>query len=91
MNVAGKTYWLVGASEGLGEALALKLAAEGAHLVLSARSEDKLAALAAKMPNAQIAPLDVTDMPSVVAAAASASALDRMWCTCFMVGRSSGS
>ena len=76
MNVAGKTYWLVGASEGLGEALALKLAAEGAHIVLSARSEDKLAALAAKIPNACIAPLDVTDKPSVVAAAASVGPLN---------------
>lgn len=76
MSFAGKTYWLVGASEGLGEALARKLAGEGAHLVLSARSEEKLKALAAELPNARIAPLDVTDASSVAAAATQAGPLD---------------
>lgn len=76
MSFAGKTYWLVGASEGLGEALAHALAAEGARLVLSARSEPKLAALAAKLPQARIAPLDVTDEASVAAAAAQAGPFD---------------
>jgi len=76
LSLAGKTYWLVGASEGLGEALARALASEGAHLVLSARSEAKLAALAASLPKARIAPLDVTDAASVAAAAAEAGPLD---------------
>ena len=76
MKFAGKTYWLVGASEGLGEALAHKLAAEGAHLVLSARSKDKLQALADKLPNATTAPLDVTDKSSVAVGAQKAGAVD---------------
>eukprot|EP00887_Chlorella_sp_A99_P004887 scaffold4.g4887.t1 len=38
----GKVVWVVGASQGLGEALALYWAQQGARLVLSSRSLDKL-------------------------------------------------
>ena len=75
---AGKKYWLVGASEGLGEALAQKLAGEGAHLVLSARSETKLAALAATLTDASIVAFDVTDPAAVAKAAADIGHLDGM-------------
>ena len=67
---AGKRYWLVGASEGLGEALAQKLSAAGVQLVLSARSEDKLAALAKELPGkADVVTVDVSDMESIKSAA----------------------
>lgn len=42
----GKTVWLTGASAGIGEAMALALAQAGAHLVLSARNEEKLQLIA---------------------------------------------
>ena len=59
MSFAGKTYWLIGASEGLGEALSRLLSAQGAHLVLSARNHGKLALLAAQLPNAKAVKVDV--------------------------------
>ncbi|MGR3495429.1 SDR family NAD(P)-dependent oxidoreductase [Citreimonas sp.] len=58
----GKRYWLVGASEGLGEALAHRLSRAGAELVLTARSREKLDNLADDLPGrAVVEPGDVTD------------------------------
>jgi short-subunit dehydrogenase len=45
-NFAGKTLLITGASEGIGRALALALAADGARLALNARSESRLQATA---------------------------------------------
>lgn len=65
----GKRYWLIGASEGLGRALAHQLSRVGVSLVLSARSADRLEALAEELPGrAEIQTIDVTDMDSVTAA-----------------------
>lgn len=75
----GKRYWLVGASEGLGLALAQKLSAAGAELVLSARSEEGLKAAAATLPGAvTLLPVDVGSSASVTAAAARLPDLDGM-------------
>lgn len=73
----GKRYWLVGASEGLGLALAEALSARGAHLVLSARNPERLAMVAAALPGpAEVLPLDVADGAAVRAAGARLGALD---------------
>ncbi|WP_283639008.1 SDR family NAD(P)-dependent oxidoreductase [Marinovum algicola] len=73
----GKRYWIVGASEGLGRSLAHKLSRAGAHLILSARSEDRLRELAAELPGrAQVVACDVTDADGVARAAAEAGDID---------------
>ncbi|SPF79669.1 SDR family NAD(P)-dependent oxidoreductase [Pseudoprimorskyibacter insulae] len=68
---AGKSYWLIGASEGLGAALARVMSASGVSLILSARGEDGLRAVADGLPGpAEVSPLDVTDQQAVTDAAA---------------------
>ncbi|UWQ40875.1 SDR family NAD(P)-dependent oxidoreductase [Leisingera aquaemixtae] len=77
-DFAGKTIWLVGASHGLGRAVAQKLDQEGARLILSARSENALEELASELTQAQAVPLDVTDAESVAEAARRAGPVDAL-------------
>lgn len=72
----GRRYWIVGASEGLGRALAQRMAAEGAELVLSARNAERLGELAATLPGATAVPLDVASDASVAKAAGTAGTID---------------
>jgi len=67
-----QTVWITGASSGIGEALAMKYAQDGARLVLSARREDELERVAARCRDAGLTtdqvlvlPLDVTDWESL--------------------------
>ncbi|UCV07446.1 SDR family NAD(P)-dependent oxidoreductase [Dechloromonas denitrificans] len=62
----GKRVWLVGASSGIGAALARELAGRGARLALSGRDGDKLKAL--EIANALVLPCDATDTASLAAA-----------------------
>ncbi|MFN6980219.1 MAG: SDR family oxidoreductase, partial [Gemmobacter sp.] len=72
----GKRYWLVGASEGLGRALALKLARAGAEVIVSARDAGRLDAVVAEMGGGRAVACDVSDTASVTAAATEAGAID---------------
>jgi short-subunit dehydrogenase len=75
----GKRYWLVGASEGLGRALAMKLSKTGCELILSARSAERLEGLVAELPGrARAVACDVADGESVARAAAEAGEIDGM-------------
>lgn len=78
MSFTGKRYWLVGASEGLGLALAQLLAAEGARVILSARDPERLAEACGRVPRASAVVVDVADAASVQAAAAEVGAVDGM-------------
>ena len=59
--------WLVGASSGIGRALALRLAGDGWRVAISARSEARLRQLAGQAPAGRLLvwPLDVTDAGAV--------------------------
>lgn len=68
-NLSGKTYWLIGASEGLGRALAFELSASGVYLCLSARNETRLSELASQLPGkTMLFPMDVCNAESVAIA-----------------------
>lgn len=72
----GRRVWLIGASSGIGEALARRLMAQGAEVALSARSAGKLDALSASSPEAVVLPLDVAGPDALANAAA---ALQQRW------------
>lgn len=64
MSFSGKTIWITGATSGIGEALAYAFAEAGAHLILSARREDKLHAVKAACAHAKwhrVVPLDLSE------------------------------
>lgn len=67
-----QVVWITGASSGIGEALALEFAAEGAKLVLSSRTEadlilvkERCAAISEKADNYLVLPFDITDEASL--------------------------
>lgn len=72
----GKTYWLVGASEGLGLALAHQMADAGANVILSARNQDRLSKVTAEIPRARCIAMDVGDSQSVADATAQLGTID---------------
>jgi dehydrogenase/reductase SDR family protein 7B len=64
-----KTWWITGASSGIGAALAEALAAKGARIILSGRNEAALREVAAKCGETLILPFEATDyarIPGIV-------------------------
>ncbi len=82
-GLAGKRFWLVGASAGIGRHVALRLAREGVAVVASARDGAALARLVDELAPVQTAngghaavPFDVTDRAGTIRAFESAGAVD---------------
>ena len=74
---AGKRYWLVGASAGLGEAVAQMMSAAGVEVILSARSEDDLKRVVDALPGkASYVTGDVRSLKSVEKAYAQVGDVD---------------
>jgi 3-oxoacyl-[acyl-carrier protein] reductase len=76
VQLAGRTAFMTGASQGIGRAIALAFARAGANIVVTARSEDKLRALAAEAEamgvHALAAPADIGVESEINAAAGAA-------------------
>jgi short-subunit dehydrogenase len=84
--IRGRHYWVVGASSGIGAALATELARRGAHVTISARRRHELERVSAGMMS--VLPLDATDRDDVRRAAKEVTAtlggLDVVvWCAGF--------
>ena len=82
----GQRVWLVGASSGIGLALAEQLHAQGASVILSARKREALEAFVQTHPGSIALPLDVTDHAAVVQAAQTALAEGPLDMVCFCAG-----
>jgi short-subunit dehydrogenase len=79
-----KTYWIVGASEGLGRALAIQLAKVGTKVIISARSEERLIGLSEEIgSNTMVLPMDVSDRSSVQKACSKLPKVFRWVYICF--------
>jgi NAD(P)-dependent dehydrogenase (short-subunit alcohol dehydrogenase family) len=63
MNLAGRRVWIIGASTGIGAALARELVGRDVAVAVSARRADKLRAVAGDRMTA--VPLDITDADQV--------------------------
>ncbi|APX13404.1 SDR family NAD(P)-dependent oxidoreductase [Tateyamaria omphalii] len=77
ISLSGKRYWLVGAGDGLGRALAHCMSRAGIEVIVSSRSEDKLQELVEALPGkASYQTIDIADDESVKAAAEAVGEID---------------
>ncbi|MEO1363366.1 MAG: SDR family NAD(P)-dependent oxidoreductase [Pseudomonadota bacterium] len=77
IDLTGKRYWLVGAGDGLGRALAHHMSRAGIELIVSSRGADKLASLVEELPGKATAQtVDISEDASVAAAAEAIGDID---------------
>ncbi len=85
-NWPSKRVWIIGASRGVGRALALELSASGAEVVASARDQDALQELLVALPGrGDMVPMDVCDPVSVADGIAQVGPVDAV---VYLVGQS---
>lgn len=82
----GRRVWLVGASTGIGRALAASLHAQGAQVIVSARQAQALNAFVREHPGAQALALDATDALAVSEAASTVFAQGALDCVVYCAG-----
>jgi len=82
----GKRVWLVGASTGIGRALAEKLHTLGATVLVSARNAQALDSFVGQHPGSTALPLDVTDRAAVHQATQTALAGGPLDLVCYCAG-----
>ena len=82
----GQRVWLVGASSGIGRALAQRLHALGATVIVSARQIEALKAFVREHPGSLALPLDVTDRAAVRRSAGAALAGGPLDLVCYGAG-----
>ena len=83
MRLQGKVAIITGSGQGIGAATALRFAEEGAAVVLAARNEAKLAAVASTIESAGgralVCPTDVADEAAVKALVAKTERPGAVW------------
>ncbi len=82
----GKRVWLVGASSGIGRAVAAQLHAQGAQVIVSARQQALLASFGHEHPGSQAVVLDVTDAQAVLDVAARLQTESPLDLVCYCAG-----
>jgi NAD(P)-dependent dehydrogenase (short-subunit alcohol dehydrogenase family) len=82
----GQRVWLVGASTGIGRALAEQLHRLGATVIVSARKAEALQSFVSQHPGSMALPLDVTDRHAVQAAAQAAMTHGPLDVVCYCAG-----
>lgn len=82
----GSRVWLIGASSGIGRATASALHAQGAEVIVSARSAEALYTFMAEHPGARALPLDVTDAQAMRAAVQDITAAGALDCVVYCAG-----
>lgn len=78
-----KYIWIIGASSGIGEALARELASQGAKLILTARRKDKLDILNQALGDKHhVLPADAGNATELLEAATEIKKLDNSYKPC---------
>ena len=82
----GKRVWLIGASSGIGRAVAETLHAQGAQVIVSARQQAALDDFVHKHPSSQALVLDVTETTSITTATQTLLADGPLDLVCYCAG-----